>query len=121
MSDMVNHPSHYTQASVSLEPIDILRYAPFDLGNCLKYILRAGHKGDALEDWKKAEKYIEWAIESCYIDCTNYASFFNRYGLLLKKFKVFSHFDPSDATIEAEMEYLQAWIKAKIKKAETTK
>lgn len=64
MSDAVNHPSHYTQATAKLEPIDVLRYAPFCIGNCLKYVIRAGHKGDALEDWRKAQLYHKWASEN---------------------------------------------------------
>lgn len=89
MSDMVNHPKHYTQAGVMLEPIDVLRFAPFDLGNCLKYILRAGHKGDALEDWKKAQKYAYWTIDSHVMNPKPYDEFLKHYGLLLYKFEAF--------------------------------
>lgn len=92
-SDPVNHPSHYTQASVQLEPIDILRYAPFDLGNALKYIIRAGHKGNALTDYQKALKYLEWAKEGCNVDEGLYRNYFDRYGLLLNKFEVFKPID----------------------------
>ena len=88
--DLVYHPKHYTAASVQLEPIDVLRYAPFDLGNALKYILRAPHKGNALLDYQKALKYLEWAKES-YENNKNkpYDYFFIDYGLLLKKFEPF--------------------------------
>lgn len=92
MTDMINHPKHYTQASVQLEPIDVLRHAPFDLGNCLKYILRAGHKGDALEDWKKAEKYYWWAKETYGDRCEHYDDFFRNHFIYLQKFKVFEYF-----------------------------
>jgi hypothetical protein len=34
----------------------------FSLGNCVKYVWRAGLKGDALEDLKKAVWYIEREI-----------------------------------------------------------
>ena len=91
MTNMIDNPKHYQQASVPLEPIDVLRHAPFDLGNCLKYILRAGHKGDALEDWKKAKKYLDWAIESHHMNYKHYSDFFDHYGLLLCKFEVFKH------------------------------
>lgn len=93
MSDMVNHPSHYTQASVPLEPIDILRHAPFDLGCCLKYIIRAGHKGNELEDWKKAQKYCQWAFEGYLNNTPLYINFFKYYGLLLRKFDCFKESD----------------------------
>ena len=86
--DLVNHPKHYTAASVQLEPIDVLRYAPFDLGNALKYVLRAEHKGNALLDYQKAFKYVNWAIESCLYDPKPYETFIITYGLQLRKFKV---------------------------------
>jgi hypothetical protein len=54
-----------------VEPIDICKHLDFDLGNTLKYILRAGHKKDAsmderektIEDLKKAIFYINDKIE----------------------------------------------------------
>lgn len=93
MKDNVNSPQHYTQASITLEPIDVLRYAPFDLGNALKYIIRAGHKGDELEDLLKALKYIGWAEETCsqtFFKC-QYEDFITNYGLFVKKFKAVSN------------------------------
>ena len=46
------------------EAIDIIDdyQLGFNLGNAVKYILRAGKKGDALEDLKKAKWYIEHEI-----------------------------------------------------------
>ena len=32
--------------------------------NVLKYVSRAGHKGSALEDYRKAMDYLQWLIES---------------------------------------------------------
>lgn len=93
MSDVVNHPSHYTQAGVPLEPIDVIRWAPFDLGNCLKYILRAGHKGDALTDWKKAQRYLRWAEESHVMHPAYYEWFLHTHGLYLRKFDAFKQLD----------------------------
>ena len=71
--DNVNHPSHYTWLKdvCGVEPIDICKHLDFDLGNALKYILRAGHKKDAsmsarektIEDLKKAIFYINDKIE----------------------------------------------------------
>ena len=87
MGDMVHFPSHYIETSVTLEPIDVLRYAPFDLGNALKYIIRAGHKGDELQDWEKAKVYLEWVEER--LDGGHYEvykNYFDMYGLLLMKF-----------------------------------
>ena len=89
MSDAVNHPSHYADQSAKLEPIDVLRYAPFDLGNALKYIIRAGHKNSELEDWRKAQRYMFWVFEN-YKNSNQVEYFLKNYGLLLKKFKPFS-------------------------------
>ena len=71
--DNVNHPSHYTWLKdlCGVEPIDICKHLDFDLGNALKYILRAGHKKDismtegekTIEDLKKAIFYINDKIE----------------------------------------------------------
>lgn len=62
MSDAVNHPSHYNQGSI--EVIDYIEDHGFDfnLGNAIKYISRAGHKGSAVEDQKKAIWYINREI-----------------------------------------------------------
>lgn len=59
MADLVNHPVHYQKAAVNMEPIDICRYLPFDYGNAIKYVLRAGYKEDYLTDLKKAVFYLE--------------------------------------------------------------
>ena len=57
--DPVTRPSHYTFSE--FEPIRVIRAwgLSFSLGNVLKYIVRAGKKGDALEDLRKARVYLE--------------------------------------------------------------
>lgn len=61
MSDLVNHPSHYEEQSIKLEPIDFCERLPFCEGNALKYCFRAGHKEGASEllDLKKAQWYLK--------------------------------------------------------------
>lgn len=59
--DSVNHPAHYTQYPV--EVIEITEHLNFCRGNAVKYICRAGHKGDELEDLRKALWYIRREIE----------------------------------------------------------
>lgn len=61
MSDLVNHPSHYEEQSIKLEPIDFCERLPFCEGNAIKYCFRAGHKEGASEllDLKKAHWYLE--------------------------------------------------------------
>lgn len=61
-ADMVNHPPHYKDAS-GIECIEVTKYMSFLGGNCFKYLYRAGSKGDAIEDLKKAAWYAERAHE----------------------------------------------------------
>ena len=97
MSDMVNSPSHYVKRSATIEPIDVLRWAPFDLGNCLKYITRVGLKGDEEIDWKKARRYLFWAVESYEIFPDHIDWFFAHHGLYLKKFSQFNRCKTNNA------------------------
>ncbi len=64
-ADAVNHPKHYTLGAIgAIEVIDAIEAwkLGFHLGNCVKYIARADHKGSRLEDLKKAKWYLERAI-----------------------------------------------------------
>lgn len=62
-SDPVNHPAHYTSHPSGIECIEVTRWMNFNLGNALKYIWRAGNKGNALEDLKKARWYLDDEIK----------------------------------------------------------
>ena len=72
--DKVNSPSHYNwlKKLAGVEVIDITRHMDFDLGNAIKYILRAGHKTEegyddkakTVEDLKKAVWYINDKIKT---------------------------------------------------------
>ena len=63
MSDMVNHPKHYTSHPSGVETIEITEHMNFCLGNAIKYIMRSELKGKQLEDLKKAVWYIEREIK----------------------------------------------------------
>ena len=76
MEDRVNHPSHYTWLKdlCGIEVIDITRHMNFNLGNVIKYVLRAGRKpitsenksdfyAGMIQDLKKAAWYINNEIE----------------------------------------------------------
>lgn len=65
MSDPVNHPAHYNVAGAKYEAIRIIDdwRLGFSLGNAVKYLLRAKHKGNELEDLRKAHWYIRHAAE----------------------------------------------------------
>ena len=61
--EMVNHPSHYNMGKY--EAIDVIEdwNLNFNLGNAVKYISRAGHKDDIVQDLKKALWYIDREIQ----------------------------------------------------------
>lgn len=63
MDDMVNQPPHYTKHPSGVECIEITRHMNFNRGNALKYIWRAGMKGDELEDLRKAAWYLADEIQ----------------------------------------------------------
>ena len=67
MNDAVNHPSHY--ADKGIEVIDYIRdtqtqeeFVGYCLGNVIKYVSRWRKKG-GVEDLKKAQVYLGWAVE----------------------------------------------------------
>jgi len=66
IDDPVNSPSHYTYGNV--EVIDIIAEAVpcFEsvcMANVIKYVLRYSRK-NGVEDLKKAQVYLEWAINT---------------------------------------------------------
>ena len=64
MTDMVNHPPHYTSHPSGVECIQITEHMNFNLGNAVKYIWRAGLKtDDPVKDLEKAEFYIRREID----------------------------------------------------------
>jgi hypothetical protein len=62
--DPVNRPAHYHRSEI--EPIDAIEAwgLGFCLGNAVKYISRAGHKGSRLEDLRKAAWYLAREIQN---------------------------------------------------------
>lgn len=67
LHDPVNHPAHYTQGGI--ETIDFIeaKKLNYNLGNVVKYITRADHKGSRIEDLQKAKWYLEREILSQHI------------------------------------------------------
>lgn len=57
--DDVNHPAHYTKHPSGVECITITEHMNFNIGNAIKYLWRAGLKGDAEKDLAKAEWYVK--------------------------------------------------------------
>jgi hypothetical protein len=65
MSEQVDHPTHYGGADNPYEAIKVIEAWGLDfcLGNTVKYLSRAGKKGDRLTDLKKAAWYLARAIQ----------------------------------------------------------
>lgn len=61
--DMVNHPPHYRDVVPNVECIDVVKHFSFVRGNAIKYLWRAGAKGNTVEDLKKAIWYIQREID----------------------------------------------------------
>ena len=59
--EQVNHPSHYQQG---IEPIEVIESwdLNFNLGNVIKYTLRAPYKENMIQDLEKAKWYLEREI-----------------------------------------------------------
>jgi hypothetical protein len=62
--DNVNHPPHYKAGGI--ETIDFIeaKSLNYNLGNVVKYITRADHKGNKLEDLQKAQWYLNREINN---------------------------------------------------------
>lgn len=60
--DNVNHPAHYKVGGI--ETIDFIeaKQLNYNLGNVVKYITRADHKGNNIEDLQKARWYLNREI-----------------------------------------------------------
>ena len=58
----VDSPPHYDLPG-GVQVIDLIRDESFLRGNLIKYVFRAPHKGNELEDMRKAAKYLKWEIE----------------------------------------------------------
>ena len=63
--ETVNNPDHYKGKDNPYEAIKVIDAwkLGFSLGNAVKYIARAGAKGDKVEDLQKAIWYIQHEID----------------------------------------------------------
>ena len=59
----VDHPEHYNKG---LEAIDVIESwdLKFNDGNVIKYLLRSPHKGNEVEDLKKAKWYLDRHLQN---------------------------------------------------------
>lgn len=62
--ELVDHPPHYGGKDNPYEAIKVIEAwgLNFNLGNCVKYICRAGSKDDFLTDLRKARWYLDREI-----------------------------------------------------------
>jgi hypothetical protein len=60
--DAINHPPHYNTGGIEVIDFIEAKSLSYHLGNVIKYIARADHKGDRLENLKKAKWYLEREI-----------------------------------------------------------
>lgn len=65
MSDVIKHPSHYTDGR-KYEPKDVIRDwgLNFNIGSAVKYLSRAGRKDDIVQDLRKAQEFIQFEIDA---------------------------------------------------------
>lgn len=63
MASDIDHPAHYG-GDTAYEAIKVIEAwgLGFHLGNAVKYVCRAGKKGDAVVDLKKARWYLDREI-----------------------------------------------------------
>jgi Protein of unknwon function (DUF3310) len=68
--DPINHPSHYTSSPARckccgqpIECIDVVEHLSFCIGNIIKYLWRADHKGDPIKDLEKGLWYLTREIQ----------------------------------------------------------
>lgn len=61
--DPINSPAHYTYSEI--QPADAIAAwgLNFAMGNVVKYVARADHKGAALQDLRKAAWYLNREIQ----------------------------------------------------------
>ena len=64
MRSIIDCPPHYV-AGRKHEPLEVIEDwgLGFCLGNVVKYIARAGRKGDVLDDLLKAQRYLQVEID----------------------------------------------------------
>lgn len=58
----INHPSHYNE--IEIECIEVAKHFDFTIGNAIKYLWRAGKKGNIVQDLAKAQWYIRYHIKN---------------------------------------------------------
>ena len=63
INNNVDHPKHYNEG---VEAIDVIESwdLNFNVGNVIKYMLRAPYKGEEIQDLEKAKWYLDRHLEN---------------------------------------------------------
>lgn len=61
--DPISRPVHYTQSALELKHVVFAWDLNWAEGNVLKYLRRYKHKGDPIQDLKKAREYLDMLIQ----------------------------------------------------------
>lgn len=61
-SRMIQSPPHYTRGQIEVWDFIADQQLDYFTGNVVKYVCRAGFKGEKLEDLRKARAYIDKLI-----------------------------------------------------------
>lgn len=62
-TNAVNHPAHYNRGKIEVADFIYDQQLNFNRGNAIKYICRAGFKGDMVEDLEKAIWYLNHELK----------------------------------------------------------
>ena len=67
----IKSPEHYKLEGLNVESIEVIKsvlgqegFKSFCKGNTMKYLIRA-EKKNGLEDYKKAQTYLNWYLKEC--------------------------------------------------------
>jgi hypothetical protein len=67
----IKSPKHYKLEGLNVESIEVIKsvlgqegFKAFCKGNTMKYLIRA-EKKNGLEDYKKAQTYLNWYLKEC--------------------------------------------------------
>ena len=66
--DVVNQPAHYTVGGIETIDYMLAKSSPEEFKGhlrltAIKYLSRAGHKDNILQEYKKAAVYLNWLIK----------------------------------------------------------
>lgn len=66
MTDIINHPSHYVDSAILVEPIELTSLLPHPIASAYEYAIRAGKKEGSPElvDLKKAQFWICYYLKN---------------------------------------------------------